>query len=127
MKNGVGRQHAGFTPWFWSYRLAAKLEALVVVAVFAGVIAILALLWRMPGPLVVHFQDDKKETIQGARGTCSSLDKKTSDAGSTMGWRRCSCRMGSRAASDWCARSFRERARSPTRGWTALPSRAADR
>ena len=55
----------------------------MVVAVFAGVIAILALLWRMPGPLVVHFQDDKKEAIQGARVTCSSLDKKTSYAGST--------------------------------------------
>jgi hypothetical protein len=83
MKNGVGRQHAGFTPWFWSYRLAAKFEAVVVVAVFAGVIAILALLFRMPGPLVVHVQDDKKEAIQGARVTCTSPDAKTSHAGST--------------------------------------------
>ena len=61
MKNGVGRQHAGFTPWFWSYRLAAKIEAVVVVCVIAGVIAILALLFRMPGPLVVHLQDEKKD------------------------------------------------------------------
>jgi hypothetical protein len=83
MKNGVGRQHAGFTPWFWSYRLAAKFEAAVVVAVFAGVIAILALLFQMPGPLVVHVQDDKKEAIMGARVTCTAPDGKSSHAGST--------------------------------------------
>jgi len=83
MKNGVGRQHAGFTPWFWSYRLPAKFEAVVVVAVFAGVIAILALLFRMPGPLVVHVQDDRKEAIQGARVTCTSPDGNTSYAGTT--------------------------------------------
>ena len=83
MKNGVGRQHAGFTPWFWSYRLPAKFEAAVVVAVFAGVIAILALLFQMPGPLVVHVQDDKKEAIMGARVTCTAPDGKSSHAGST--------------------------------------------
>jgi hypothetical protein len=83
MKNGVGRQHAGFTPWFWSYRLAAKIEAVVVACVFAGVIAILALLFRMPGPLVVHLQDDKKEAIMGARVSCLSPDGKTSHAGTT--------------------------------------------
>jgi len=83
MKNGVGRQHAGFTPWFWSYRLAAKFEALVVVSVFAGVIAILALLFRMPGPLVVHVQDDKKEPIMGARVSCTSPDGMTTHAGTT--------------------------------------------
>jgi hypothetical protein len=83
VKNGVGRQHAGFTPWFWSYRLAAKIEAVVVVCVIAGVIAILALLFRMPGPLVVHVQDDKKEGIMGARVRCTSPDGQTSHAGST--------------------------------------------
>jgi len=83
MKNGVGRQHAGFTPWFWSYRLAAKFEAVVVVCVFAGVIAILALLFRMPGPLVVHIQDDKKEPIIGARVSCTSPDGMTTHSGTT--------------------------------------------
>jgi len=83
MKNGVGRQHAGFTPWFWSYRLAAKFEAVVVVCVFAGVIAILALLFRMPGPLVVHVQDDKKEPIMGSRVSCTSPDGMTTHAGTT--------------------------------------------
>jgi hypothetical protein len=83
MKNGVGRQHAGFTPWFWSYRLAAKFEAAVVVCVCAGVIAILALLFRMPGPLVVHVQDDKKDAIMGARVSCTSPDGQTSHAGAT--------------------------------------------
>jgi len=32
----------------------------------------LALLFRMPGPLVVHIQDDKKEPIMGARVSCTS-------------------------------------------------------
>lgn len=83
MKNGVGRQHAGFTPWFWSYRLAQKLEAVVVVCVIAGVVAILALLFRMPGPLVVHVQDDRKEAIPGARVRCTSPDGQTSYAGTS--------------------------------------------
>ena len=83
MKNGVGRQHAGFTPWFWSYRFAQKLEAVVVVCVIAGVVAILALLFRMPGPLVVHVQDDRKEAIPGARVTCTSPDGQTSYTGTT--------------------------------------------
>lgn len=83
MKNGVGRQHAGFTPWFWSYRLAQKLEAVVVVCVIAGVIAILALLFRMPGPLVVHVQDERKEAIPGARVRCTSPDGQSSHAGVT--------------------------------------------
>src|SRR5438132_1086920 len=83
VKNGVGREHAGFTPWFWSYRLAARIEAVVVVCVIAGVVAILALLFRMPGPLVVHVQDDKKEAVMGARVRCTSPDRQSSHAGST--------------------------------------------
>jgi hypothetical protein len=83
VKNGVGRQHAGFTPWFWSYRFAQKLEAVVVVCVIAGVVAILALLFRMPGPLVVHVQDERKEAIPGARVRCTSPDGQTSHAGTT--------------------------------------------
>ena len=83
MKNGVGKHHSGFTPWFWSYRLPAKFEAVVVGAVFAGVIAILALLFRMPGPLLVHVQDDKKEPIQAARVTCTAPDGASSHSGTT--------------------------------------------
>jgi len=55
----------------------------VVVCVIAGVIAILALLFRMPGPLVVHVQDEKKDAIMGARVRCTSPDGQTSHAGST--------------------------------------------
>src|SRR2546421_4838518 len=83
VKNGVGREHAAFTPWFWSYRLAAKIEAVVVVCVIAGVVAILALLFRMPGPLVVHLQDDRKEAVMGAPVRCTSPDPQSSHAGNT--------------------------------------------
>jgi hypothetical protein len=83
VKNGVGRERAGFTPWFWSYRLAARIEAVVVACVIAGVVAILTLLFRMPGPLVVHVQDDKKEAVMGARVRCTSPDGQSSHAGVT--------------------------------------------
>ena len=59
MKNGVDKRRGTFTPWFWSYRWAARIEAAIVVCVFAGVIAIMLLLFNMPGPLVVHVQDDR--------------------------------------------------------------------
>ena len=83
MKNGVEQKRGSFTPWFWSYRLAAKFEAAVVVCVFAGVIAIMAFLFRMPGPLVVHVQDDRREPVKNARVRCTSPDGKTSYAGLT--------------------------------------------
>ncbi len=83
MKNGIDRRRAGFTPWFWSYRWAARIEAAIVACVFAGVIAIMVFLFRMPGPLVVHVQDDLKEPIKGARVRCTSPDGQTSYAGST--------------------------------------------
>jgi hypothetical protein len=54
-----------------------------VICVFAGVIAIMAFLFQMPGPLVVHVQDDVKEPIRGARVTCTSPDGQTSHAGIT--------------------------------------------
>jgi hypothetical protein len=73
----------GFTPWFWSYRLAARLEALVVICVFAGVIFIMGFLVQMPGPLVVHLQDDAKEPVKDARVRCTSPDGATSYAGQT--------------------------------------------
>jgi hypothetical protein len=59
------------------------MEALVVICVIAGVIAILALLFRMPGPLVVHVQDDKKDAIMGANVRCTSPDGRSSHGGST--------------------------------------------
>jgi hypothetical protein len=81
--NGVDRGRPGFTPWFWSGRLPAKIEAAIVVCVFAAVIAIMIILFEMPGPLVVHLQDDVKEPIKGARVTCTSPDGTTSYAGTT--------------------------------------------
>lgn len=83
MKNGLDRQRATFTPWFWSYRWSARIEAVVVVCVFAGVIAIMAFLFKMPGPLVVHVQDDRREPIKNARVRCTSPDGATSYAGIT--------------------------------------------
>jgi hypothetical protein len=73
----------GFTPWFWSYRLAARLEALVVICVFAGVIAIMVMLVQTPGPLVVHLQDDTRQPVRNARVRCISPDGATTYAGMT--------------------------------------------
>jgi hypothetical protein len=81
--NGLDRQRPGFTPWFWSGRTPAKIEAAIVVAVFAAVIAIMIFLFEMPGPLVVHVQDDVKEAIKGAKVRCTSPDGATSYAGVT--------------------------------------------
>jgi hypothetical protein len=83
MKNGVDRRKGSFTPWFWSYRWAARLEAAIVVCVFAGVLAIMAFLFVMPGPLVVHVQDDTKEPIKGARVRCTAPDGLSSHSGLT--------------------------------------------
>jgi len=83
MKNGLEQRRGSFTPWFWSYRWAARIEAAIVVCVFAGVFAIMAFLFLMPGPLVVHVQDDLREPIKGARVRCTSPDGQTSFAGST--------------------------------------------
>lgn len=83
-RNGVDkRRPQGFTPWFWSGRAAAKLEAAIVVLVFAGVFAIMGYLFQMPGPLVVHVQDDLKEPIKEARVRCVSPDGKTTFVGQT--------------------------------------------
>ncbi len=81
--NGVDRRRNAFTPWFWSGRMAAKIEAAIVVCVFAVVIAIMALLFEMPGPLVVHLQDDQREAVKGANVRCTSPDGATSYAGAT--------------------------------------------
>jgi hypothetical protein len=83
VKNGVDRRRASFTPWFWSYRWAARIEAAVVVCVFAGVIAIMVFLLEMPGALVVQVQDDQRQPIKGARVRCTSPDGATSYAGLT--------------------------------------------
>jgi hypothetical protein len=81
--NGVDRRRHGFTPWFWSGRMPAKIEAAIVVCVFAVVIAIMGLLFEMPGPLVVHVQDDQREAVKGANVRCTSPDGATSHAGTT--------------------------------------------
>lgn len=84
MKNGVDHRRRGsFTPWFWSYRWAARIEAAIVVCVFLGVAFIMGFLFQMPGPLVVHVQDDQRAAIKGARVRCTSPDGQTSYAGET--------------------------------------------
>ena len=83
MRNGVDRRRASFTPWFWSYRWAARIEAAIVMCVFAGVIAIMVFLLQMPGPLVVHVQDDQRQPIKGARVRCTSPDGAISHVGLT--------------------------------------------
>ena len=83
MKNGVEQKRASFTPWFWSYRWAARLEALVVGCVFAGVLFIMGYLFQMPGALVVHVQDDRHEPIKNARVRCTAPDGAKSFAGLT--------------------------------------------
>jgi hypothetical protein len=83
MKNGVDRPRASFTPWFWSYRWAARIEAAIVVCVFAAVVFIMGFLFQMPGPLVVHVQDDRREPIKDARVRCTSPDGQTSYAGTS--------------------------------------------
>lgn len=83
MKNGVEKRRGSFTPWFWSYGLAAKLEGAIVVCVFAGVVAITGFLFLMPGPLVVRVQDDTRAPIREARVRCTSPDGQTSYAGAT--------------------------------------------
>jgi hypothetical protein len=72
-----------FKPWFWSGRLIAKIEAAVVIIVFAGVLSIMVILVQMPGPLVVHVSDDTHEAIKGARVSCTSPDGATRYAGQT--------------------------------------------
>jgi len=81
--NGVDRNRNAFTPWFWSGRMPAKIEAAIVVCVFGVVIAITGLLFEMPGPLVVHVQDDLREAVKGANVRCTSPDGATSHAGTT--------------------------------------------
>ena len=81
--NGEDRRRREFTPWFWSGRLVAKIEAAVVIVVFAGVLAIMVILFLMPGPLVVHVADDTHEAIKGARVRCTSPDGATTYAGET--------------------------------------------
>lgn len=83
MKNGVERPRASFTPWFWSYRWAARFEAALVVCVFAGVLFIMGYLLQMPGALVVHLQDDRRDAIKSARVRCTSPDGAQSFAGLT--------------------------------------------
>ena len=83
MRNGIEHRRGTFTPWFWSYRWSARIEAAIVACVFAGVIAIMIFLFQMPGPLVVHLEDDQHEPIKGARVRCTSPDGATSHAGAT--------------------------------------------
>jgi len=84
-KNGVGRRgrHAGFTPWFWSYRLARSSRAVVVVCVFAGGD-------RHPRPGCSGCRGrwwctsrTTEEPIMGARVSCTSPDGNDHALGTT--------------------------------------------
>ncbi len=82
MRNSrVPQRPQEFTPWFWSGRWIAKIEAAVVIITFSGVLAIMVILFQMPGPLVVHVRDDTHEPIKGARVRCTSPDGATTYAG----------------------------------------------
>ena len=83
MKNGVSRRPQEFQPWFWSGRLIAKVEGLIVALVFVGVFTIFGYLVFMPGPLVVHVQDDLHEAVKGAKVRCTAPDGSKSYAGLT--------------------------------------------
>lgn len=85
-RNGVAngaRPRREFNLKLWSGKLAGRLEAGVVIVTFAGVIAIMIILIQMPGPLVVHVQDDAHEALMGAKVRCTSPDGTQSFAGQT--------------------------------------------
>jgi len=76
MRNGVqARAPATFEPRFRS-GVPAKVEGLLAAATIAGVLAIFYLLVQMPGPLVVHVEDDTHQGIMNAKVVCSGPDGK---------------------------------------------------
>jgi hypothetical protein len=76
MRNGVqARAPASFEPRFRS-GIPAKVEGAVAAVTIAGVLAIFYLLVQMPGPLVVHVEDDTHQGIMNAKVVCSGPDGK---------------------------------------------------
>jgi hypothetical protein len=76
MRNGIqARAPATFEPRFRS-GIPAKVEGVLAAVTIAGVLAIFYLLVQMPGPLVVHVEDDTHEGIMNAKVVCSGPDGK---------------------------------------------------
>ena len=76
MRNGVqARAPATFEPRFRS-GIPAKIEGVLAATTIAGVLAIFYLLVQMPGPLVVHVEDDRHEGVMNAKVVCSGPDGK---------------------------------------------------
>jgi len=77
MRNGVhARGSAAFEPRFRS-GAPAKVEGALVAAVIAAVLAIFYyLLVKLPGPLVVHVEDDTHQGIMNAKVVCEGPDGK---------------------------------------------------
>jgi hypothetical protein len=76
MRNGVqARAPATFEPRFRS-GVPAKIEGVLAAVVIAGVLAIFYLLVQMPGPLVVHVEDDTHTGVMNAKVVCSGPDGK---------------------------------------------------
>ncbi|MFL5311142.1 MAG: hypothetical protein ACJ79H_11875 [Myxococcales bacterium] len=77
MRNGVqARAPAAFEPRFGS-GVPAKLEGALAAAVIAAVLAIFYwLLVKLPGPLVVHVEDDTHQGVMNAKVVCEGPDGK---------------------------------------------------
>ena len=76
MRNGVqARAPATFEPRFRS-GIPAKVEGVLAAVTIAGVLAIFYLLVQMPGPLVVHVEDETHQGIMNAKVVCSGPDGK---------------------------------------------------
>jgi len=77
VRNGVGaRSTATFEPRFRS-SVPARIEAVLAAAVIAAVLAIFYyLLVKLPGPLVVHVEDDTHQGIMNAQVVCDGPDGK---------------------------------------------------
>jgi hypothetical protein len=76
MRNGVqARVPATFEPQFRS-SVPARVEAVLAVLVIAGVAAIFLLLLQLPGPLVVHVEDETHQGIRNAKVVCAGPDGK---------------------------------------------------
>ncbi|TMB04058.1 MAG: hypothetical protein E6J64_13450 [Deltaproteobacteria bacterium] len=77
MRNGVqARAPAAFEPRFRS-GVPAKIEGALAAAVIAAVLAIFYwLLVKLPGPLVVHVEDDTHQGVMNAKVVCEGPDGK---------------------------------------------------
>ena len=77
MRNGIqARAPATFEPRFRS-GVPAKVEGALAAAVIAAVLAIFYyLLVKLPGPLVVHVEDDTHQGVMNAKVVCAGPDGK---------------------------------------------------